>query len=123
MTSGRGPLASRLSIATRACHSELSLIWMFHSTTGSRVPSPEPFPDPLDPPAATDTDSTLKPPLSDISVICCQPAPSVALKLTVVQFCQSPVPGTQTCCQTLLAPLKPTCRLPPSGDATRSEIV
>src|SRR5215471_2337097 len=122
MTSGRGPLASRLSIATRACHSELSLISMFHSATGSRVPPPESPRFPLEGPESTETDSTLKPPLSDISVICCQPAPSVAVKLTVVQFCQPPVLGTQTCCHTLLAPLKPTCRLPPPGEATRAVI-
>ena len=46
--------------------------------------------------------------MSDISVSCWTPAPSVAVKLTVVQFCQPPVFGTLTTCQTLLVVLKPT---------------
>src|SRR6516164_10288176 len=115
MTSGRGPLASRLSIATRACHSELSSISMFHSATGSTVPSPEPVPVARDPPVAA-SHSTLRPPPSEYSVTCCTPAPSVAVKVTSIQFCQPPLPGTQTCCQTLLGPLNPTCRLAPLGE-------
>src|SRR6266853_126990 len=68
--------------------------------------------------------SKLYPPVSDMIVSCCTPAPSVAVKLTVVQVCQPPVFGTLTCCHTLLALLNPTCILVPLlGDATRIVIV
>src|SRR5580765_4536102 len=98
---------------------------MFHSMTGSSVPVVlgggalgTVVVD--EPPAAMVAESKLKPPVSDSTVICCVPAPSVAVNETVVQFCQPPVDGTVTACQTLLDVLKPTWTRPPPGDATRS---
>src|SRR5436853_7675140 len=106
MTSGRGPMPSRLSIAERACDSELSVISMFQVTAEIVVPEPPP---PLGGggggagvPETTLTYSKFIPPVSKLTVISCEPAPSVTGTLTVVQFCQSPVAGTDTLAQTAL---------------------
>src|SRR5580765_6449111 len=127
-TCGRGPAAISVSMATRACVSELSLISMFHAMTGSVVPPPVAggggggggSTETTPPPLATVMEFRLNPLVSANSVICCTPAPSVTLTDTVVQFCHPPVAGIDTGAQTLLAALKPTCMAPPPGDATRS---
>src|SRR5262245_1014226 len=62
----------------------------------------------------------LKLPVSENSVSCCTPAPSVTGSVTVVHVCHPPVFGTRTSAQTLLRLLNPTCSRPPVGDATRS---
>src|SRR5689334_13866833 len=77
-------------------------------------------PDATEPADVTFTQSRLYPPVSDNSVICCVPAPSVAVNETVVHDCHPPVAGTATVVHTLLFVLKPTCMLPPPGDATWS---
>jgi hypothetical protein len=121
-----------MSIAWRACASDPSLIWMFHSATGSTVPPPlggggggggladdeEP-----DDEAPTVKSSIFIPPVSKYNVSCCVPAPSVTGTETTVQFCHPPVAGTPTLFQTLLAPLNPTWNDAPPGAATRSQTV
>ena len=44
--------------------------------------------------------SMLRPAVSNSSVICCWPAASVTGTFTVVQFCQPPVAGIETCADT-----------------------
>src|SRR5262245_55464325 len=120
-----------VSIAWRACDSEESLTWMFHSATGRTVPPPPPPPDgadgaagALEPPLAPTVKSSMFiPPVSKYSVICCVPAPRFTEVWTIVQFCQPPVPGTPTAFQTLLLELNPTWNNAPEGAATRSHTV
>src|SRR5258706_1499740 len=85
----------------------------------------EPLKGPLDTGGGADADVMRAywkfiPPVSNSSVICWTPAPSVAVRDTVVQFCHPPVAGIDTVCHTLLAVLKPTCIEAPPGEATRS---
>ena len=63
---------------------------------------------------------TFIPPVSNVKVITCVPAPSVTGTVTVVHDCQPPVAGTLTAVHTPLAPLNPTCIDAPLGEATRS---
>ena len=79
------------------------------------------MPGGLPPAATTLMEFTLKPDVSNSSVNCCTPAPSVTGTETVVQFCHPPVLGIPTTAQTLLLLLNPTCiEPPPAGDATRN---
>src|SRR5262245_66404075 len=96
--------------------------WLCHGL-GSPLPPPPPPVPPPPPPAAPDVtfaERRFMPPLSKSTVISCVPAPSVTGTFTVCQFCQPPVAGIDTVCQTLLAALKPRCNDAPPGDATRS---
>src|SRR5262245_42174788 len=123
-TVGRGLSAISASTAACAWLADVSLTWIFHSATTMLVPPEGGGAGAAGcvgvEPATNVTDRKFTPPLSKLTVINCWPVPSVTGTLTVVQFCQSPVAGTETLAQTPLDPLKPRCIDPPLTDATRS---